>query len=86
MKTFSYDSAEYLNTTEAINAYMEEALTTDDPALIAKALGTITRARDMSQKRTLEPRGPTISNSGTDRTVLDSVQRRDAPRLTETQA
>lgn len=25
-KTFPYDSSEYLNTSEAINAYMEEAL------------------------------------------------------------
>jgi probable addiction module antidote protein len=48
-KTFPYDSAEYLNSAEAINAYMEEALETDDPAFIAKALGTIARARGMSQ-------------------------------------
>src|SRR5271168_4066575 len=48
-KTLPYDSAEYLDTTEAINAYMEEALETDDPAFIAKALGTIARARGMSQ-------------------------------------
>jgi probable addiction module antidote protein len=48
-KTHPYDSAEYLDTSEAINAYMEEALETDDPAFIAKALGTIARARGMSQ-------------------------------------
>jgi probable addiction module antidote protein len=48
-KTFPYDSAEYLDSTEAINAYMEEALETDDPAFIAKALGIIARARGMSQ-------------------------------------
>ena len=48
-KTFPYDSAEYLDSTEAIKAYMEEALETDDPAFIAKALGTIARARGMSQ-------------------------------------
>jgi len=48
-KTFPYDSAEYLDTNEAINAYMEEALETDDPAFIAKALGTIARARGMSR-------------------------------------
>ena len=29
---------------EAIDAYMEEALATDDPAFIAKALGVIARA------------------------------------------
>jgi probable addiction module antidote protein len=48
-KTSVYDSAEYLDSTEAINAYMEEALETDDPAFIAKAIGTIARARGMSQ-------------------------------------
>lgn len=48
-KTSPYDSADYLDSTEAINAYIEEALETDDPAFIAKALGTIARARGMSQ-------------------------------------
>lgn len=49
LKTSPYDSAEYLDSSEAINAYMEEALETGDPAFIAKALGTIARARGMSQ-------------------------------------
>ncbi len=49
VKTSPYDSAEYLDSAEAINAYMEEALETDDPAFIAKALGTIARARGMAQ-------------------------------------
>jgi probable addiction module antidote protein len=48
-KTSRFDSADYLETSVAINAYMEEALETDDPAFIAKALGTIARARGMSQ-------------------------------------
>ncbi len=48
-KTSPYDSAEYLDSPEAIHAYLEEALETDDPAFIAKALGTIARARGMSQ-------------------------------------
>src|SRR5580693_10052102 len=47
--TRPYDSVEYLDSIEAINAYMEEALDTDDPAFIAKALGTIARARGMSR-------------------------------------
>ena len=49
IRTTPYDSAEYLDSTEAINAHIEEALETDDPAFIAKALGTIARARGMSQ-------------------------------------
>ena len=48
-KTSPYDSAEYMDSPEAINAYMEEAVETEDPAFIAKALGTIARARGMSQ-------------------------------------
>jgi probable addiction module antidote protein len=48
-KTSPYDSADYLDTSAAVNAYMEEALETDDPAFIAKALGTIARARGMSR-------------------------------------
>ena len=43
------DSAEFLDSKEAIHAYMEEALETDDPAFIAKALGTIARARGMAK-------------------------------------
>jgi probable addiction module antidote protein len=48
-KTSPYDSAEYLNTRAAVNAYMDEALKTDDPAFIAMALGTIARTRGMSK-------------------------------------
>src|ERR1700674_2659094 len=49
MKTTRFDSTEYLDSDEAISAYMEEALETDDPACIAQALGTVARARGMSQ-------------------------------------
>ncbi len=48
-KTSPYDSADFLDSKEAIQAYMEEALETDDPAFIAKALGTIARARGMAK-------------------------------------
>jgi probable addiction module antidote protein len=48
-KTFPYDSADYLDNAEAIKVYMEEALETEDPTFIARALGTIARARGMSQ-------------------------------------
>jgi probable addiction module antidote protein len=49
VKTTRFDSAEYLDSDEAISAYLEEALATDDPAFITQALGTIARARGMSQ-------------------------------------
>jgi probable addiction module antidote protein len=49
VKTTRFDSAEYLDSDEAIGAYLEEALETEDPALITQALGTVARARGMSQ-------------------------------------
>jgi len=49
IKTTLYDSAQYLTSREAINAYMEEALATEDPSFIAKALGTVARARGMTK-------------------------------------
>ena len=49
LKTSPYDSAEYLDSNEAINAYLEDALETDDPAFIANALGTIARAQGMAR-------------------------------------
>jgi len=46
-----YDSADYLDTEEAIAAYLEAALeeAEQDPALFARALGVVARARNMSQ-------------------------------------
>ena len=49
VKTTRFDSAEYLDSGEAISAYLEEALETDDPTFITQALGTVARARGMSQ-------------------------------------
>jgi probable addiction module antidote protein len=48
-KTFPFDSAEYLDSDEAIGAYLDEAVQSEDPAFITHALGTIARARGMSQ-------------------------------------
>ena len=46
-----YDSADYLRTEEDIAAYMEAAMEEggDDPAYVARALGVVARARNMSQ-------------------------------------
>jgi probable addiction module antidote protein len=49
LETTRFDSAQYLQSDEAITAYLDEALETDDPAFIAQALGTVARARGMSQ-------------------------------------
>jgi probable addiction module antidote protein len=48
-KTRPFDPAEYLDNSEAIAAYMTEALETGDPAFVADALGVIARARGMSE-------------------------------------
>ncbi|SRR6266568_6119833 len=53
LKTRPFDAAEYLEDDEAIAEYLEEALkvATEDsnPAFLAHALGTVARARGMSQ-------------------------------------
>jgi probable addiction module antidote protein len=53
LKTFPYDSAEYLEDDQAIAEYLEEAMKISmedsDPSFLAVALGTVARARGMSQ-------------------------------------
>jgi probable addiction module antidote protein len=49
VKTRLYDSAEYLDTPEAIAEYLTEALEDGDPSFISKAIGTAARARGMSE-------------------------------------
>lgn len=48
LKTRTYDSAAYLKDAPAIAAYMSDALATNDPAFIRKAMGTVARARGMT--------------------------------------
>lgn len=48
-KTSAFDSAAYLDSPEAIEAYLEDALESSDPAIIAHALGVIARAKGMSR-------------------------------------
>lgn len=49
LKTRPYDSAAYLKDAAAIATYMSEALATNDPAFIRKAVGTVARARGMTE-------------------------------------
>jgi probable addiction module antidote protein len=49
VKTKPFDPAKYLDNSEAIAAYMTDALETGDPAFVADALGVIARARGMSE-------------------------------------
>ncbi len=48
-KTMPFDPAETLDTPEAIAEYLTAAFETNDPSLIAKAIGTAARARGMSE-------------------------------------
>ena len=49
VKTRPFDPANYLDSDEAMAAYMTEALDSNDPGFIADALGVIARARGMTQ-------------------------------------
>jgi len=53
LQTFPYDSAELLDSDEAIAGYLEEAMKIamedSDPSFLTVALGTVARARGMSQ-------------------------------------
>jgi probable addiction module antidote protein len=49
IKTAPYDSAKYLDSDEAITAYIDEALGSADPAHIAHALGIAARAKGMTE-------------------------------------
>ncbi len=53
IKTLPYDSAEYLDDDQAVSDYLQEAMKIaqedSDPAFLTVALGTVARARGMSQ-------------------------------------
>ncbi len=44
-----FDAARYLDSEEAIAAYLTDIIAANDPALLAAALGDIARARGMSE-------------------------------------
>lgn len=48
-KTTHYDSAEYLDSDEAIAACIDEALESADPAHVAHALGIVAHAKGMTE-------------------------------------
>lgn len=48
LKTTKWDVTEFLDSEEAIFAYIEAAFEDGDPALIKKALGDVARARGMT--------------------------------------
>jgi probable addiction module antidote protein len=44
-----FDAAEFLDSAEAIAAYLEDVFQDDDPSAISKALGTVARAKGMAE-------------------------------------
>lgn len=48
LKTTVFDPAEYLDTEEAVIAYLEAAMEGNDPKHIARALGDVARSKGMS--------------------------------------
>jgi probable addiction module antidote protein len=49
LETHLFDSADFLDSDEAIAAYLEEAFDSQDPRFMAHALGVVARAHGMSQ-------------------------------------
>ncbi len=47
--TKPFDAAEYLDSAQAISAYLEDAFGSGDATFIADALGTIARAKGMTE-------------------------------------
>ncbi len=48
LETTTFDAAEYLDTPEAIAAYLADAVGDDTPGALAQALGTVARAKGMA--------------------------------------
>jgi len=49
LKTIPFDAAETLNSPDEIDAFLEDAFDSGDPAFIAHALGIVARAKGMSR-------------------------------------
>lgn len=49
LKTAPFDAAEVLDSEEAIEEFIAAVFETEDPAFIARALGTVARARNMAK-------------------------------------
>ena len=49
LKTYPYDSAEYLKTGEDVANYLEAVFEDGDPALVAHALGVVARSKGMAK-------------------------------------
>jgi probable addiction module antidote protein len=55
LKTSSWDSAELLDSPDAIAAYIEAVFEDGDPSVIAHALGVVARARHVAIGERIRP-------------------------------
>jgi probable addiction module antidote protein len=77
-RTFPFDAAEALDTPEAIAEFLTAALETNDPFYVAKAIGTVARARGMSdiaRESGLSRENLYRSLNGETKTELDTIVR-----------
>jgi probable addiction module antidote protein len=77
-RTKPYDSADYLDTPEAIAEYLTAAFETADVSFIAKAVGTAARAKGMStiaKKAGLSRENLYRSLNGETKTEFDTIVR-----------
>ena len=68
IKTAPFDAAEYLDSEEAIAAYLSAALEEDDPALFLAALADVAKARGMTQMAKVLPATGFKPTDGFDKT------------------
>jgi probable addiction module antidote protein len=74
----SFDAADYLRDETDIAAYLDAAVAEDDPAVLARALGAIARARNMSdlaRETGLTRQSLYKSLSGNGNPSLDTIMR-----------
>jgi len=72
-KSKKFDAADYLDTPDMIAAYLSEAFETGDSKYIAEALGTVARAKGMSEVA----RGTGLSREG----LYKSLSSQGSPEL-----
>ena len=56
MATKPFDPSEFLDSSEAVEAYLSAAFESDDASVIADALGVVARAKGMTELASADPR------------------------------
>lgn len=72
LETLPFDAADYLDSDEAIEAFLEDALDSGEPSEIARALTVIGRAKARSQSGDIRP--PEFGPSPTWPDLIDAIR------------